>query len=122
VRRARAWLVRLMGVFGRNRGDEDFAAEVEAHLQLHVDDNIRAGMSPPDARRAALLKFGPVEATREAHRDRRGLPLLDSAARDVRFARQPLFALTAILTLALGIGANAAVFSIVDAVLLRPLP
>jgi macrolide transport system ATP-binding/permease protein len=74
----RAWLVRLSGPFNKERRDHDLAAELESHLQMHVEDNLRAGMTPHEARRQALLKLGGVEQTKESYRDRRGLPWLES--------------------------------------------
>src|SRR4029077_19443646 len=98
-----------------------------AHLQLHVDDNIRAGMTPDEARRQALLKFGPVEAVKEQYRDRAGFPLVARFAQDVRFAarllrKAPAFSATAIVTIALAVGANAAIFTVLNAAALQSLP
>ena len=123
----RAWLVRLAGVFRRSRWDRDLADELDAHLQLHVDDNVRAGMTPEEARRQARVRLGSVEAVKDECRDRRRFAMLEDLARDVRIgvrllAKRPGATVAGALTLALGIGANTAIFSVVHAVVLRPLP
>ena len=118
---------RLIGTFGGHRREADVAGEMEAHIQMLTDDNIRRGMSPADARRAAQLKFGGIELAKENYRDQRGLPRLDSILQDLRYAARqwrhaPGFSAVVVLTLALGIGANTAVFSVMNTVMLRFLP
>jgi predicted permease len=127
MRSLRAWIRRLTGTLNASRREREMAAEFESHLQLHIDDNIAAGMSPADARRQALLKFGAMEAVKEQFRDRGGFPLVTRIGQDLRFAarllrKAPAFSVTAIVTIALGVGVNAAIFTVLNAAALQALP
>lgn len=124
MRALRRFFVRLSSTVMRRRDEERLREEIEAHLAAQTAENIRAGVPRDEARRQAQLRLGAVEAVKAAYRDEQCLPLLDHLAQDVRYTlrRAPSFTLTATLTLALGIGATTAIFSLFYQVLLRPLP
>ncbi|HEX8685362.1 MAG TPA: ABC transporter permease, partial [Pyrinomonadaceae bacterium] len=127
ARRLRAALARLAGLPRRGERERELAEELETHLQMQVEDYLRAGVSPEEARRRALVKLGGATQAREECRRRRGFPLLEDLWQDLRYgvrmlAKQPGFAAAAALTLALGIGVNTAILSVVNGFVLRPLP
>jgi predicted permease len=119
--------MRLGGLFGKQRREAEMAEEIESHLELHIADYLRAGMTAGQARREALLKLGGMEPLKEACRERSTVPLVEHLMLDLRFTarqlrRSPAFAATVMLVLALGVCANVAIFAFVDAALIKPLP
>ncbi len=127
MRHLRALFLRLAALFGKDRRDRELAAELDAHLQLHIEDNLRAGMSPEQARRNAFMKLGGLEPTKELYRQRSGIPLLEMLVQDLGYGlrtlrKNPGFTAVAILMVALGIGGNTAVFQVLDALIMQSLP
>lgn len=118
--------MRFGGLFNSQSGDRELAGEWASHLEMHIEENLNAGMSPEEARRQALIRLGGIEQTKENYRERRGLPWLESVLQDICFGlrmlrKNPDFTTVAILTLALGISATTAMFTVVDGVVLRSL-
>ncbi len=122
----RRFFKRLVNLRAGRAQEQRLREEIQDHIAMQTEDNLRAGLSPVEARRQALLKFGGVEAMKEDYRAERGFQFLDTSLRDLRYAirmlrNSPSFTIAAIVTLAVAIGANAVAFGVMDALILRPL-
>jgi putative ABC transport system permease protein len=127
VRALRRLAVRLSGLWGKGRQEREMADEFESHFQMHVDENLRLGMSAQEARRDARLKFGGIDSAKESMREGSTIMMLETTWQDLKYTARgmrgnPGFAITAIFSMALGIGASVAIFTLTDNLLLRPLP
>src|ERR1700743_1169777 len=125
--RLRMLAARVKGLFAKERQDRELNEELSAHLEMLVEEKRRQGMNEEEARRAAAVHFGGITQTEESYREGRGLHFIETFLQDLRYAlrllrRTPGFAAVVVISLALGIGANTAIFSAIDAVMLRMLP
>jgi predicted permease len=123
----RVCLSRVLALFTTGRAEAHLNDEIQAHLDLLAEENVRSGMSIDDARAAARRQFGGVEHVKEEYRDQRGLPFVETIAQDIRYAlrtfrKSPGFVSAVVLSLSLGIGVNSAIFSVLNNLMLRPLP
>jgi predicted permease len=127
MRQLRAWALRCRNLLRKRNLERDFQDELESNLQMEIDQCVRSGMTPEEARRHVLMKFGSLDSVKEAWRDRGGVPFIETVVKDIRYGLRSLlqnkgWASVAVLSLTLGIGVNTALFSLINSLLLRPLP
>lgn len=123
----RKMVCRLSDLLRQGDTEHELSAELESHLDMHIADNVRVGMTPDGARRQALIALGGMQQTKERYREACGVRWVDELRQNLRYAvrtlvKNPAFTATVVIILAMGIGANAAVFAVTYGILMRPLP